>query len=443
MPLSRNRRHRYGLTLLALGFLVLVLPGTGWAQQHEPAWVRMTLEEAIERALKQNPQVVQAAGSIRNARASERSAFGAYLPSLSATANGTLSSSDRLNPDTGTIVSGSNDSYSAGLSASWDVFTGGRRSAARQQAQAEFQSAEAQLTTQRFSVSLSVQSAFFEALRAEELMAVTRSRIELAQQGIAAAERRLAVGSATRSDVLRAQLELNTARGTLLQQESQRYAAALSLGRLTGLEQPVAPSTDTPIQPVPLTVSREELVNVLLAKAPSVRSAEAAVASAEAGVRSAKAQYLPSVGLSAGYNWFNEDIALTGGRTSWSVRLGLSYPLFDGFVRDESKVRARTQAEVAQSQLADAQHAVRTETERVLNQLQLAEERVVLSRQAVEVAQEDLRVQQERYRLGATTILELLTSQTALIEAQNNLVGLRFDYQQSRAELESIAGRKL
>jgi outer membrane protein len=448
MPSSRTWRHRCGLTLLALGFLVLAPPTPSWAQQPpasppEPAWVSMTLEEAIERALKQNPQVVQAAGAIRNAQASQRSAFGAYLPSLSAAANGTLSSSERLNPDTGTIISGSSDSYSAGLAASWDVFTGGRRSAARQQARAESQSAEAQLTTQRFSVSFSVQSAFFEALRAEELMAVTRSRIELAQQGITAAERRLAVGSATRSDVLRAQLELNTARGALLQQESQRYAAALNLGRLTGLEQPVAPSTATPIQPVPLTVSREELVDLLLAKAPSVRAAEAAVASAEASVRSAKAQYLPSVGLSAGYNWFNEDLAVTGGRTSWSVRLGLSYPLFDGFVRQEGTVRARTQAEVAQAQLADAQHAVRTETGRVLNQLQLAEQRVVLSRQAVEVAQEDLRVQQERYRLGATTILELLTSQTALIEAQNNLVGLRFDYQQSRAELESIAGRKL
>ncbi|MDC0714601.1 TolC family protein [Stigmatella sp. ncwal1] len=430
------------MKLLALGFLVLAAPGTSQAQQ-EPAWVSMTLEEALERALKQNPQVIQAAGSIRTAKASERSAFGAYLPSLSASANSTLSSSDRLNPDTGTIISGSNDSYSAGLSASWDVFTGGRRSSARRQAQAELQSAEAQLTAQRFGVAQSVQSAFFEALRAAELMAVTQSRIELAQQGITAAERRLAVGSATRSDVLRAQLELNTARESLLQQESQRYTAALTLGRLTGLEQPVAPSTSAPIEPTPLTVSREELMNTLLAKAPSVRSAEAALTAAEASITSAKAQYLPSVGLSAGYNWFNEDLALTGGRTSWSVRLGLSYPIFDGFLREEGVVRARTQAEVAQAQLADAQHAVRTETERVLSLLKLAEERVVLSRQAVEVAQEDLRVQQERYRLGATTILELLTSQTALVAAQNNLVGLRFDYLLSRAELESIAGRKL
>jgi outer membrane protein TolC len=98
---------------------------------------------------------------------------------------------------------------------------------------------------------------------------------------------------------------------------------------------------------------------------------------------------------------------------------------------------------VTQAQLADTRRAVRAEAERVLSQLQLSEQRISMARQAVEVAQEDLRVQQERYRVGATTTLELLTSQAALVEAQNNLVSLRFDYLLSRAELESILGRKL
>ena len=56
---------------------------------------------------------------------------------------------------------------------------------------------------------------------------------------------------------------------------------------------------------------------------------------------------------------------------------------------------------------------------------------------------EDIKVQQERYRLGATTILELLTSQESLVQAQINLVAARFDYQIARAELEALAGRRL
>ncbi|MFL5344445.1 MAG: TolC family protein [Hyalangium sp.] len=403
----------------------------------------MTLEEAISRARKYSPQVVQAQGSIRTTAAAEKTAFGAYLPTLGLSASSSLASAERLNPATGTTVTGSADSYSAGLSAAWDVFTGFRRKNERLRAEAESQSAQAQLVGQLFSVEFSVERAFFDALRAEELMAVAKARIERANQGVGFAERRLTVGSATRSDLLRAQLEVSTARESLLQTENQRLVAALSLGRLVGADGPVAPTHSGPTEPTPLKSSREEVVNNLVAVAPSIRAAQAAVASAEAGIGTARSQYYPSVRLSAGYDWFNQDFGLAGGRSSWSVRLGLAYPIFDGFVREQGMVRAQTQAEVAQSLLQDTQRSVRAEAERVLSQLLLAEERIALNQQAVAVAEEDLRVQQERYRLGATTILELLTSQTALVQAQTTLVSLRFDYLLSRAELQSILGREL
>jgi outer membrane protein TolC len=432
MLLSPRTRPRGALTAWLVAVLILAFtPSTSSAQQDTP-WVSMTLEEALTRAHKVSPQIVQAQGAVRTAAAAERSAFGAYLPGLNLSASSSLST-------------GLSDSYGAGLSTSWDVFTGFRRRSERQRAQAESQSAEAQLTGQRFTVELSVERAFFDALRAEELMRVARARIERAQEGLEAAERRLAVGSATRSDVLRAQLELNTARESLLQLENQRLSAALSLGRLAGVEGPVDPAPSGPLEPTPIQPSREELISSLVARAPSVQSAEAAVLAAEAGIGTARSRYYPSVGLSAGYNWSSNrgDIGLLEGQTGWSVRLNMSYALFDGFQREEGMVRATTQAEIAQSQLADTRRAVRTEAERVLGQLQLVEQRITMARQAEEVASEDLRVQQERYRLGATTILELLTSQAALVEAQNSLVGLRFDYLLARAELESVLGRKL
>jgi len=419
--------------LTAVLLALVLTPGTSSAQQ-DSAWVSMTLEEAFTRALKVSPQVVQAQGTIRTTQAAERSAFGAYLPGLSLSANSSLGN-------------GSNGSTSAGLSASWDVFTGFRRRSERQRAQAESQSAEAQLVGQRFTVELSVERSFFDALRAEELMAVARARIERAKEGVGAAERRLTVGSATRSDVLRSQLELNTAQESLLQLENQRLTAALSLGRLVGVDGPVDPAPSGPLEPTPIQASREAVISSLVSQAPSVQSAEAAVLAAEAGIGTARSQYYPTVRLSGGYNlgynWGIEDPGFSSGRTGWSVQLGLSYSIFDGFQRQEGMVRATTQAEVTQALLADTRRAVRAEAERVLSQLQLSEQRISMARQAVEVAEEDLRVQQERYRLGATTILELLTSQAALVEAQNNLVSLRFDYLLSRAELESILGRKL
>lgn len=403
----------------------------------------VTLEEAIARALKVSPQVAQAAGTVTTSAAAERSAFGAYLPTLSANASGTLASTQRLDPTTGAVLSGSNDTYSAGVSTAWQVFTGGQRGANRRQTRAQSSAAEAQLTAQRATAVLEVQRSFYEVLRAEGLDAVARSRIERAKQNVDAAERRLAVGSATRSDVLRSRLELTTARESLLSAETQHRTAALALGRLIGEDGPVGAKPLDDLSPKALVLTDDALADEISARAPSVLAAEADLRASEAGVGAAKAEYLPSVRLSAGYDWFNQDPALTGGRTSWSVRLGLSYPIFDGFLREERVVRARTQASVAQTQLADTRRAVRSSVGQSLSQLRLATERITFAQESVEVAREDVKVQQERYRLGATTLLELLTSQESLVQAEINLVAARFDYQVARAELEALAGRPL
>jgi outer membrane protein TolC len=130
-------------------------------------------------------------------------------------------------------------------------------------------------------------------------------------------------------------------------------------------------------------------------------------------------------------------------RNSWSVRLGLSFPLFDGFAREEGVERARVQETTTSAQLADARRAARADAERLLGALRLASQRIALSEESVKAAEEDLRVQQERYQLGASTMLELLTSQEGLVQEQTDLVSARFSYQLARAELQALAGRPL
>jgi outer membrane protein len=430
---------------VALGLLAGVTPAMSTAQEAAsgPAPVSVTLEEAISRGLEHAPQVAQAAGATRNAAAAERSALGAYLPSLSANAGGTLGSSNRFNPQTATPVTGSSTSLNAGLSASWEVFSGGRRGAEQAAARAQAGAAESGLTQQRADTSLQVETAFYEEQRAEELLAVARARLERAQQGVEAAERRAKVGSATRSDVLRAQLELNTAREALRQAQTQHVTAGFALGRLIGVDGPADARLEGPISPTPLAVSDEELLASLAHDAPTVRAAEANAQAAQASVGAARAQYLPSLRLSAGYSWYNQQLPLANTRGAWSTGLNLSVPIFDGFARDEAVVRAQTEHTVVTAQLEDTRRALRSEAAKALAELKLQQERIGFTEQAVSVAQEDLRVQQERYRLGVSTMLDLLTSQENLVDAERSLVTARFDYQLARARLEALAGRRL
>lgn len=451
MDLRARRRTRVGILAAALVIAPAVeaqtaqQPATASAAAQAQPVRAVTLQQAVAMAHEANPQVVSATGSIAAAQAAERSARGAYLPSLSVSAGTSLAGSDVLGtPATGTTVGGTSDAYRAGLSASWDVYTGGRRGAEQTAAQASTRAAEATLTAQRADVSLQVETAFYQVLRTEDLAAVAQARTDRAQEGVTAAQQRLSLGSATRSDLLRAQLELNTARGDLLQAQTDRDAAQHALGRLVGADEPVTATRGGESQVTPLSeADAGALLESITSQAPSVLAARAETESAAAGIDAARSQYLPSVSVTTGYNWQNQDPAFNQSQTSWSVGIGVSYPIFNGYQREEGVVRARAQQTAAQAALADAVRGVRADASRAIGALRLAGERIDLAEQAVAAAQEDLRVQRERYRLGSSTILDLLTSQQAVVQAESDRVTARYDYQVARAQLDALAGREL
>src|SRR5690606_25254735 len=270
---------------VALALLALLgVPHPATAQDERT----VTLEEAIELALRHSPQIAQATGAMSNAESAERTAWGAFLPSLSLSTRTSLSSSTRFNSETNTVVtSPSSQSYNAGLSSSIDLFTGGRRGAELEQARAQTAAAEVAFVQQRFAVMLAAKRAVFDVLQADELIRIAEARVQRAREGVEAATRRMEVGSGTRSDVLRAGLELTNAQQSLLQARSQRRTAAFALGRLVGESGPVGARLTEPLQPRPLAYSREELLQLVLEQAPSVRSAVAAQRAADASVRSA------------------------------------------------------------------------------------------------------------------------------------------------------------
>ncbi|HZA15082.1 MAG TPA: TolC family protein [Myxococcaceae bacterium] len=417
-----------GPARLLCALLVIAAPAA-WAAERE----KVTLDQAIERALRHNPQMVQSRGTQEVAAAAERTAFGNYLPSLSTQAN--------------TSVAGSAGTYgvagpSAGVSLSYDLFTGFRRRAQRAQAEAQSGSARAGVVQSRAGVALAVEQTFFENLRARELEDVAKARVQRALQGLDAAQRKSAAGSGTRSDLLRAELERNTADRALLEARTQRETSAYALGRQIGADGAVDADADAQTAMPPAQLDEEQFVNEVLQASPDVRLAEASLRSAQAGVQVARSEYFPQLSLGTGYDWRWGTGSAVPVDSGWSVGLGLSYPLFDGFRREETGTRARVQESVASATLADTRRAVRANAEQLLGSLRLAREQIGLAEKSVAVAEEDLRVQQERYRMGVTTMLELLTSQASVVEAQTNLAAARFDYRLAYATLLALAGRQ-
>jgi outer membrane protein TolC len=192
-----------------------------------------------------------------------------------------------------------------------------------------------------------------------------------------------------------------------------------------------------------LALNDSEIVRLAIQSSPSVRAANASEEATRALTRSARATYVPGLRVTGGYNWANQTELVGAVRPGWSVALGSSYPLFNGFQREDAVTRADVSAEVARVTALDVTRQTRAEAARLIAGLRFAGRNIALAQEAVRSAQEDLRVQNERYQAGISTELDQLTSELALTQTQLSLVAARFNYSITRAQLEALVGRVL
>lgn len=403
----------------------------------------MVMDEAIRRALERSPALAQTEASLSSAEQSKRTAIGAYIPRVSASSSASKSSSTRWNEASQTTIEGSSESYSAGLSGSVSLFDGGARGGALAQARANLLGAEATLEDQRNNVIFQTKNLFFAALRQSDLLAVNERRVGQAEESMEMTRRKTQVGTGTASDTLRARLELANALQAVLRSQNAVRAAQFSLGRQVGLGGAVVPILPESLEPAPLALTETEIFDLAEESSPMVRAAAASADAAEIAVKSSKASYFPTLSMSSGYSWSNDEPTLSNANTSWNLRLSGSYTIFNGFNREASVVRAVNQSRVAQLQEADARLQIRGLVDGALQTVRTAEQAIALAQEALVVAQEDLRVVRERYRVGVATSLDLVISQISLRQADVDVVLARYDFALAKADLEALIGRAL
>lgn len=434
-------------TITAIASLAL-LAGTGQAvAQIAKAGSKIPLAEAIVRANRVQPSVVQAFGTVRNAQARIRSSKGAFLPNL--TLGGSFSNSysatpSRIDPLTQQVINSStNSSVGTNLSSNVDLFTGFRRGNERRAADANRTAAEASLDNARFTQQLTTTNSFFDVLAAEQLLRVREASVRRAEEQLKVSIALLHAGRGIRPDSLRSLVNLGNAQLALLTSQTDLAVAEANLGRLVGEDGPVGAVDDSTLYGLLSTVDADAIRAEALAQAPSVRASEAQASASHAAIGVAKSAYYPSLNLGG-------SISFSGSRSSdftffqqRQISIGLNWPLFNRFQREQSITSAAVSAEVADANAAESRRLVVSSVTADLAALEAARLRIGIAQTSVQAAQEDLRVQQERYRLGASTIVDVLTSQEALDQAEVDAVTARFDYVRARAELSALLGRPL
>lgn len=433
--------------LIAAASLSILYSSAALAQIIDTTATPVTLGEAIKLAQQKSVTTVQARGTIRTSEAAVKQSYAAFLPSFSVSASRQKQSGDRFDTQ-GNLVpfTGQPTNYSTGLSSSLQLFDGGRRFFDVKRSKADVDAAEAGETASLFNVALQVKQQYYNILAARESKSAAGAQIQQAEQQLKSSSIRLRAGAATVSDSLRSVVALGNARLALLTAQNNLRVANATLTRLVASPTTVtAVASDTVDQRVviPDIAELEPLVN----RAPAIQQADAQLASAHASVRSAKTAFLPTINMNFNRSGSGLDPQFGIGDKRYAYNQNLSFslnfPLFNNLSREVNVARAIVAEDVAEVQLRDAKLLARETLVQSLGQMKTAQEQVAIQTVSVAAATEDLRVQQRRYELGATTLLDLLTSQTALDNARTALIRARYDYRVAKAQLEALIGRDL
>jgi outer membrane protein TolC len=401
---------------------------------------QISLGEAIRRSARLDPDYVRALGDIDNAEWGRRAAMLAFfVPSIQVGLDETKYSQEFFNPanpavPTSTLVVGR-------ASADYEVFSL-RKFSELSRTKADIASAEAGELEQRFQSALETESTYYDVLVNQELTRVTRERAARAREGLAIARARVTSGAAVQTDSLQLVLELIRSEVEMLRQRNALRTAQLELGRRVGASGPVdAVPQDT--APAPrLPISFAEAVRIGLEQGPQYRAARANESSADAALRAQRGDYLPVFTVGGLHQRYDTQL-FPGAANITSVTFSVSFPLWNNGEREIEVSRARVNRDVARAIREDLERAVRRDVFSAYDTYETAKAAVELARVGVTVARQTYRMQELRYRSGASTILDLLDAQVDLAGAEAGLVQARYQTRLALARLEAVLGRRL
>jgi outer membrane protein TolC len=450
------KTFRIGKVVWAAALLTSLLLAARALWAGEPSAPELRLSEAVTTALEKHPalraaghQAEAAASGVDQARAGffprvdfsegfSRSdnpvyAFGSLLNQGRFTAADFAV--DKLNhPDPIT-------NWRTNLSGSVPLFLGGRTILGYQQAQLGRIAAEQGRLRTEQEVIFGVIRAYSAVLLSREALSTVQTSVRTAEANLAAAESRYEAGLVVASDALAARVRLARLREEAIAAANQVRLSRAALNEAMGLPLGQAHRLIGQLDlPPALSEQLDALEEAARTQRPDYRQLDLEVQRLEKDVLRTKGAILPTMHLMGNYEINNQNFA-SNGQDSWSVGVVLNLNLFNGGGDHARIVEAQANYQRAVAQRERMANAIGLEVHDAFLAHQTARERVAVAREAVTQAEESLRIVQDRYDAGLTTIVELLDSETAVTAARTNVTRTLYDATVSLARLDLSLGR--
>ncbi len=408
------------LTLSAILFACLALPSfaqTSLDILAVPAAGRVTLSQALELGRRNNPQNAIARYSRESARANLISQRAPLNPTISYGAPGNNFASPN----------GYASGASYGLIAT--VETSGRQVYRTRQAKAVLRQADADADTASLGLTQTIASAYIDLQAANDALAVERDAFTVAQRLADLTEKQVTLGAVPRTNALRSRI-------ALAQEETNLTAAVTAVGNArAALNNALGQPTDAPIDAAdplvftPVSVDRATIARLALDRRPELRSGIAQRDAARAAALLARSQYYPDLVM-------GRDLQGPG-----DIQVGLLLPLWDfGGVRG-AVAKANADSRTQEAQNEQQRQAILLGAQVAYNQFEQGQRQIISLRDgALPQAESLLSRVEQGYRLGASTILDLIDAQSTYRTIRAAYSASIANYRRAVVGLERAAG---
>lgn len=490
--------------VLALVFGVLTggaAPAIAAAQAVPAEGGVLTLSDALALARRSNPTLQTQINQRRVAAAAVRSATGAFLPSVNTNFGGGYREG-RQTFFQGQAFGSTNDQLSTDVSASASMNLSMGTVAERRAAKANQEATEADIVAAEQTLRNAVITQYLTALQQQAraalqdtLLATTTAQLELARA-------RLQVGSGTQLDVQRAEVADGRQRVAAINARNQAEIEIVRLFQQIGVDPIPGTRLDPNLPPTP-ELRLEEVIDNARRSNPALGALKARKDAADRGVSSARSAYYPSLSLNANVSGFTNRYTNTGlliaqgqasavgqqascvrseevrarlglpndlaacslisftpeaerairdqqgkypfdfTRNPYSLTATFSLPLFNGFRREQTLEQAKVQQRNAEQNTRAQELKLSADVTAAYLQLRTAQQTVALQEQNVRTARTALELAQERYRVGAISIVDLVQARGDYESAETDRITAVYDVQRAFAALENAVGRPL
>lgn len=482
--------------------LAVALSVPGAARAQAPTRTTLSLTEALEIAKRNNPVYLQSITGRTRASAAVRAAYGQLLPGVDASMGASFREG-RPQFFNGVAFGATSDI----LSSSWNLQASSRLSFNTFQqirsAKASMDAADADVDAALYVLRNNVTGQFLLALQTQARAALQDTLVSQQRLQLQLAQARAGVGAGTSLDVKRAEVSLGTQQVAALRARNTAEVAKLQLFQQVGVPMPEGVELTADLPMTLPTFEIDDLLQIARRENPTLEAVRARERVADATLKAARGEYTPTLSFSASVGAFTQrqqDIGIalaqqqastdrsrescfttdsirTGvgmpsiaaqcagivftpqqaaalraendrfpfdfTRNPYTLSVGLSLPLFDGFGREQRVQAANAGRADARYNVRRQELALTADVTSALVTLRAAREAVELQERNATTAAEALQLAEERYRVGASTFVDLTTARAEYERAQTDRIDAVYEFHRAFAALEAAVGRTI